>query len=127
MNSKLSQSQGFTLIEVLVALVIIAVALGGAVKVMGSAASNASIMSQKTFAQWVGLNQLTQAKLDGVWLKPGESKGDAEMVHQKWRWVQKVSTTEVDDVNRVEVSVYKASADKDVQPLAHVVGFLTKP
>ena len=120
-------SSGFTLIEVLVALMIIAVALGGAVKVMGSATVNASILSQRTFAQWVGLNQLTKVKLAGTWLKTGESKGEAEMAKQKWVWVQKVIKTEIDGVNRLEVAVYLSPKSSDSNPLANVVGFFAKP
>jgi len=122
-----STTTGFTLIEVLVALMIIAVALGGAVKVMGSATVNASILSQKSFAQWVGLNQLTKVKLDGIWLKTGESKGETEMAKQKWVWVQKVIKTEIDDVNRLEIDVYLAPKTSDSNPLANVVGFFAKP
>lgn len=120
-------STGFTLIEVLIALMIIAVALGGAVKVMGSASVNASILSQRTFAQWVGLNQLTKVKLSGTWLKTGESKGDVEMARQKWVWVQKVIKTEIDDVNRLEIAVYLSPKKSDANPLANVVGFFAKP
>lgn len=120
-------STGFTLIEVLVALMIIAIALGGAVKVMGSASVNASILSQRTFAQWVGLNQLTKVKLAGTWLKTGESNGEVEMAQQKWIWVQKVIKTEIDDVNRLEVTVYLSPKNTDSNPLANVVGFFAKP
>ena len=124
---KKGTSTGFTLIEVLIALMIIAVALGGAVKVMGSATVNASILSQRTFAQWVGLNQLTKVKLVGTWLKTGESKGESEMAQQKWVWVQKVIKTEIDDVNRLEIAVYLSPKNSDSNPLANVVGFFAKP
>jgi len=122
-----STSKGFTLIEVMVALLIIAVALSGAVKVMSNGAHNASLLSQKTFAQWVGLNQLTTVKLKGVWLKTGESKGEVEMANQKWQWVQKVIKTEINDVNRLEVSVYALPRGKDDGAQATVVGFFAKP
>ena len=122
-----STANGFTLIEVLVALMIIAVALGGAVKVMGTASINASVLSQRTFAQWVGLNQISKVKLDGTWLKTGESKGEAEMAKQKWVWVQHVIKTEIDDVNRLEVAVYLSPKNADSNPLANVVGFFAKP
>ncbi|MCK5896358.1 MAG: type II secretion system minor pseudopilin GspI [Cocleimonas sp.] len=124
---KRTSSTGFTLIEVMVALLIIAVALGGAVKVMGNGARNASLLSQKTFAQWVGLNQLTKTKLKGVWLKTGSSKGTAEMAQQKWEWEQKIIKTEIDTVNRIEVSVYVLPRDSADSSQATVVGFFAKP
>jgi general secretion pathway protein I len=122
-----SKSKGFTLIEVMVSLLIIAVALSGAVKVMGNGAHNASLLSQKTFAQWVGLNQLTSVKLKGTWLKTGESKGEVEMARQKWQWVQKVIKTEIDDVNRLEVSVYSMPRSRGDNPQSTVVGFFARP
>jgi general secretion pathway protein I len=122
-----ASSKGFTLIEVMVALLVIAVALGGAVKVMGNGARNASLLSQKTFAQWVGLNQLTTTKLKGVWLKTGSSKGKTEMAQQKWEWEQKVIKTEIDTVRRLEVSVYVLPRDSADSPQATVVGFFAKP
>ncbi|MCK5903609.1 MAG: type II secretion system minor pseudopilin GspI [Cocleimonas sp.] len=121
------KSKGFTLIEVLVALMVIAVALGGAVKVMGSASSNISTLSQRTFAQWVGLNQLTNVQLKGAWLKVGESTGEVSMAERKWKWVQKVVQTEVDTIKRLEVTVYKSPKDRGSNPLVTVVGFLAKP
>ncbi len=131
---KISTSKGFTLIEIMVALLIIAVALGGAVKIMGQNSHNVSLLSQKTFAQWVGLNQLAKVKLEGKWLKTGESKGEVEMAQQKWLWVQKVIKTEIDDVNRLEVSVYPAistvsiaSAALSSSPSAIAIGFFAKP
>ena len=121
-------SKGFTLIEVMVALLVIAVALGGAVKVMGRSSHNASLLAQKTFAQWIGLNQLTKVTLEGKWLKTGESKGDVKMAHQNWKWVQNVIKTEIDDVNRLEVSVYRmASAGLPSSPSAIAIGFFAKP
>jgi general secretion pathway protein I len=122
-----SATKGFTLIEVMVSLLIIAVALSGAVKVMSNGAQNAALLSQKTFAQWVGLNQLTTVKLKGVWLKTGESKGEVEMANQKWQWVQKVIKTEIKEVSRLEVSVYSLPKRKEEGAQATVIGFFAKP
>ena len=117
---------GFTLIEVMIALMIVAVALGGAVKAMGNAASNSSALADKTFAQWVGLNQFARLKLSGEWPRPGEQKGDEEMAHRKWLWVQKIIKTEDKNVNRVEISVSDA-VHEDEGISAKIVGFLAKP
>jgi len=117
---------GFTLIEVMIALFIVAIALGGAVKAMGNAANNSAALADKTFAQWVGLNQFARLKLSGQWPKPGEQKGDEEMAHRKWRWVQNIIPTEDKNVNRVEIFISDASHEDDGVS-AKVVGFLAKP
>lgn len=123
---KIKYQSGFTLLEIMIALLIVAVALGGAIKSMGNAASNSISLSDKAFAQWVGMNQFTRLRLSGAWPKSGETKGDEEMAHRKWSWVQKISTTPEKKVNRVEISVWN-SADEDIDPTANIVGFLAQP
>lgn len=120
------RQSGFTLLEIMIALFIVAVALGGAIKAMGNAANNSIALSDKTFAQWVGMNQLARLKISGKWPRPGETKGNEEMGHRKWTWAQKISTTEEKKVNRVEISVWDA-ADESVDPSVNIVGFLAKP
>ncbi len=123
MNNK---SKGFTLLEVMVALFVVAVALGGVIKVMGNSAVNSSRLSNKTFAQWVALNQIAELRINKEWPKFGEEKGDQEMADRDWRWLQKIIKTEDDNLKRVEVSVWSAN-DGDIDPLATVVGFLANP
>ena len=122
-NRKMS---GFTLLEVMVALFIVAIALGGAIKVMGNAAQNTSRLSNKTFAQWVGLNQVAKLNVEKAWPKLGETTGDSEMAAQEWKWVQKIIKTEDKRIKRVEISVSPAN-DSDLNPYATVVGFLAQP
>ena len=124
-NYKSSQ-RGFTLLEVMVALLIVAVALGGAVKVIGNAAANSSRMNNKTFANWVALNQIAELRISNAWPKLGEMKGDSEMAGRKWAWEQKSIKTDDDNIRRVEVSVWSED-DKKSSPFTTVVGFLPKP
>ena len=123
MNRKAS---GFTLLEVMVALFIVAIALGGAIKVMGNAAQNTARLSNKTFAQWVALNQVTKLNIGNAWPKLGETKGKSKMASQEWVWVQKTIKTKNERIKRVEISVRPAN-DADDNPYATVVGFLAQP
>jgi len=120
-------SSGFTLLEVMVALFVVAVALGGVIKVMGSAAQNSSRLTNKTFAQWVALNKITELKIQQEWPKFGDSKGEKEMADQKWRWVQKTIKTADENVKRIELSVWGSEESEDASPLITAVGFLAKP
>lgn len=119
-------NSGFTLLEVMVALFVVAIALGGAIKVMGNAAQNSSRLSQKAFAQWVALNQIAKLKTTKAWPKYDETNGESEMASQKWKWVQKTIKTEDANIKRVEVSVRLVN-DSDSNPFATVIGFLAKP
>ncbi|HIO97181.1 MAG TPA: type II secretion system protein GspI [Leucothrix sp.] len=121
-----NKEKGFTLLEVMVALFVVAIALGGVIKVMGSAAKNSARLSDRTFAQWVALNELAELRIKKAWPKLGEIKGDQEMVDRKWNWVQKTIKTEDVNVKRVELSVWALGTDSDADPVVTVVGFLAK-
>jgi len=118
------QNTGFTLLEVMVALFVVAIALGGAIKVMGNTAQNTSRLSNKTFAQWVALNQIAKLKIKKAWPKLGETKGDSDMAGRKWVWVQKIIKTEDRRIKRVEVAV---GLKEGSNPSATIVGFLAQP
>lgn len=120
------KQKGFTLLEVMIALFIVAVALGGVIKVMGNAAANSSRLTSRTFAQWVALNQIAKLKINKEWPSLGEEKGDDEMAGQKWKWVQKAVKTEDENIKRIEVSVWNIN-DTTSSPYVTTVGFLANP
>jgi general secretion pathway protein I len=122
----MSNNKGFTLLEVMIALLVVAVALGGVIKVMGSAAANSSRLTGKTFAQWVALNQMTKLQINHEWPKLGDANGSDEMAGQKWKWVQKTIKTEDKNIKRIEVSVWNINEDNS-DPFVTVVGFLANP
>ena len=124
LNKKLSMSSGFTLIEVLIALLIVATALGTATKIMLGAANNGSALADQTAAQWVGLNQLSTLKLRRQWPVRSES-GDEEMMQRTWVWQQQAQATEDENLIRVTINVRLEGADED-DLKASVTGFVAK-
>ena len=121
-----NNNAGFTLLEVMVALFVVAVAMGGAIKVIENAAQNTSRMTDKTFAGWVAMNKITELRLSSEWPKTGKVKGESEMSDRKWNWEQNTIETDDEKVRRVELSVWGENKD-DLDPFVTVVGFLTKP
>lgn len=100
-----SRSAGFTLIEVLVALAVIALGLTAVIKALGEYTETASYTRQKTLASWIATNKLTEIAVAPTWPSLGDSDEDVEFARQKWRCAILVSKTAVDNLRRVDVSV----------------------
>ena len=105
MCSKRDRERGFTLLEVLVAMTILAVALGAMIRGTGNAAANVSYMRDKTLAAWVAENQIAERLLQSDWPPVGLNNGRDEMADRDWLWEVEVKTTDDPDLRRIEVSV----------------------
>jgi general secretion pathway protein I len=82
-------ARGFTLIEVLVALVIVAFGVGAVLSALSSSAVNVSALREKTLAQWVALNQIADVRLNLQAPQPGTSEGDVKnFANGNWHWQQ---------------------------------------
>ena len=64
---------GFTLIEVLVALTIVAITLGAGIRAAGMLTDNAQRLADVSAAQWCADNQLTGLRLSGLTPPVGDS------------------------------------------------------
>jgi len=118
-----NRMQGMTLIEVLVALVIVAVALSAAIRSVNAGALNTDYLKQKSFAHWVAMNEV--AEQQAVELKGGGASNEwteAEMAGHTWHINAKAVVTDDKSVLRVETSVYRERGDKSA--LANVVSFV---
>jgi general secretion pathway protein I len=102
--------RGFTLIEVLVALAIVTVGMAAVLGTLTSSADTVSYLRDKTFANWVALNQIALVRISGQLPAPGKSDGDTDFAGRKWHWHQEVTTTQVPGIVRMDVSVRPADA-----------------
>ena len=122
----ITRHNGFTLIEVMVALAVIALGLAAVIKTVTSTTNNTIYLRDKTFAYWVAQNQIAEIELTTSSPKKGFTDGEEELAGQVWHWTRKVDATEDPDTNRVEVTVRK-DKDKGAQNYAELVTLIFNP
>jgi len=105
--------RGFTLLEVLVAMVILSVSLLAAIKVASEVTNSAIYLQEKTIAQWVAMNKVAEIRLSKKLPKTGSSNGEEEMAGRSWRWDILVKNTAYSRLREIEVGVKPASDDGD--------------
>ena len=118
---------GFTLLEVLVALAVIALSMGAIIKATGDYTNNQSYLRDRTVAMWVARNVLVQYRVDKEWPKVGERKGTQEMGNREWRWLAVTSQTDEAELRRLDVEVFPIDSEDDDLPLSVLSGFLVQP
>ena len=117
-------SRGFTLLEILVALAVLAIALAATARSMGAAIDTTAALRDRTLARWVAEDRLAQLELGREWPALDTKEGDADMGGRAFRWRQQTSASPVARMRRVEVSVFQPGTDS---PLARMTGFLEQP
>lgn len=116
--------RGFTLIEVLIALAVLAISMTALIQAGGARASQVGYLRDRTLATWVAADRITELRLAGEWPGEGTRNGEVEMAERTWLWTSTVSETPEPAIRRVEIAV---RLDEDAEPLARVSGFLGNP
>ena len=118
---------GFTLLEVLVALAVLALSMGAVIKATSDYTNNQSYLRDRTMALWVARNVLVQFQVDREWPDVGERKGTQEMGSREWRWLAVTSQTDEEELRRLDVEVFPIETEDDDLPLSVLSGFLVRP
>jgi general secretion pathway protein I len=117
--------KGFTLLEILIALAILAIALSSIIAAASNQSANVAYLRDKTLAHWVAMNQITELQVANKWPDTGTKKGDEEMGLLKWHWEREISKTPDDRVRQVEIRVYRNKDDEN--SVTRLVSFLSQP
>ena len=117
-------SSGFTLLEVMVALLIISTSLVYVAGSIGQAVDTANTMRERTYASWIAQNRITELRLAGVIPETGETSGEVEYANMQWSWTAEIEETGIENLFKVDVSVGFAGSDNR---LHKVTGFIGEP
>ena len=121
-HSRIPAQHGFTLIEVIVALVVIALGMLGVIQAVSQTAGNSGYLRDKTIAHWVAMNHLTELRLQKTAPGIDKTSDEVEMAGRRWKWTTDVTQTPVETIRRIDISVRPADA-KEGSSLASVSGF----
>lgn len=116
--------RGFTLLEALVALAIVAIALGAALRASGGSVAHAEEMRIRLLADWVAQNRLA-TEMASHDFPPAGSQQDGEETQDgvRLKWHEKVKATPNPAFRRVEITVSDPADRKHT--LRRLIGFLT--
>jgi general secretion pathway protein I len=124
--------RGFTLVEILVALTIVAIALMASIRAVGSLTQSAGDLRSRTLAQWSAENRLSQIRVQREFPAVGRRSFDCSQGDLPLRCQEDVFATPNAGFRRVEIQVFDANA-RQVNVggtatggrLARLVGFAT--
>ncbi|MCB1555103.1 MAG: type II secretion system minor pseudopilin GspI [Xanthomonadales bacterium] len=114
---------GFTLLEVLVALLLLALAMVALVRAAGLEARALSQLQDATVAQWVASNVLAETRLTGRPPAQGRAEGQVDMAGRSWRWQLDAKATDEPGLVRLDVRVYDRAVS-DGSTASSLTGFM---
>ena len=118
------RSRGFTLIEVLVALFILAITMAAVSRTAASSIHHVDVLRNHVIADWVAQNRLAMHQARGDYPAPGIQTGEEVQAGQTYRWQEEVIATPNPTLRRIVVSVYDP---KDVNhSLRELTGYLVQ-
>lgn len=121
-NDSTRRTRAFTLVEVLVALAILAVALAAGMRAVAQSADGAASLRLRTLALWVAQNRLAQAQLADPWPARGVVEGDETQAGTRLAWRETVSDTANPTFRRIEIVVTEPGVPD--YALARLVGYV---
>ena len=118
------RSGGFTLIEVMVALIIAALALVGVMASISQMIDASTSIRDRTYANWIAQNKITELRLQNVLPEVSESNGEVDFADLEWGWEATISETGVENLFRVDVDISFADSDEIIW---RSTGFIGEP
>jgi general secretion pathway protein I len=123
--SRRDANRGFTLVEVLVALMVVAIGLAALMVAVSGTARTSGYLRDKTLAQWMALNRLAEVRLNLIKFGQNTDTGELNFANRTWHYDTRYFDTSFPSMKRVVVRVYAGNAKTKGNPLAESTGFLS--
>ena len=117
-------SRGFTLVEVLVALMVVAMGLAALMVAVSGTARTSGYLRDKTLAQWIALNRISEVRLNLIKFGQNTDTGEISFANRTWHYDTRYFDTSISTMKRVVVRVYAGDAKTKGNALAESTGFL---
>lgn len=99
-------AQGFTLIEVLLALAVIAIALTALLKATGQDVAHTERIKEKSISHWVAMQGVTAIQLGLVAVPLNQEITQiTAMLGQRWYWRAKLIATPIKTIQQINITV----------------------
>jgi general secretion pathway protein I len=117
-------ARGFTLLESMVALAIVALGMMAVHTQLNRFVISAVITEEKTLASWIASNKLTELSVATTWPEVGTSDDEVEFAQRDWQLEIEISETQVENLRRADVRVFLS---QDPDRLIHTLSALIEP
>ncbi|MCF7520422.1 MULTISPECIES: type II secretion system minor pseudopilin GspI [Pseudoalteromonas] len=119
------KATGFTLLEVMVALAICAMAGIAAMQATGEHINHLATIEEQTYASWVAENVMVEQRAKGrEWQGKNGTKGTETLAGYEWYWRQDVVPTA--DKSFVKVTINIFTDEKLADPVYELSTYLNK-
>lgn len=115
---------GFTLVEVLVALMVVSLGLTALMVTVSGTARSSGYLREKTLAQWIALNRLAEVRLNVNKFGQNTDSGELTFGGRQWHYDTRYFDTSIGTMKRVVVRVYLGDAKAKGSALAESTSFL---
>ena len=121
---KRSAARGFTLVEVLVALLVIAMGLAALMTAVTGTARASGYLRDKTLAQWIALNRISEVRLNVNKMGDDHDLGQVDFANRQWHYDTRYFDTSIASMKRVVVRVWAGDSKTKGNPIAESTGFM---
>ena len=115
--------RGFTLLEVMIALLVITLGMGAVITTTGESGWKSAHLRESTIANWVAYNELALYRASRTWNSAKRRSGVTDMANAEWEWVMEISDTDDESLRRLDIEV---TLKGETAVKARVTGFIAR-